>query len=136
MLDAARGNLIWIRWEKGAAGTEAVFGYAVKANVSHYKVDGQTTAYHGEIWIDPSTGTIGRIVLRSDPGTASPLLSTADIAVEYGPVELGGKTYICPLKGVALSGDGTNSWLNEVVFEEYHLFRSNMRILPDVEPVQ
>jgi hypothetical protein len=73
----------------------------------------------------------------------SPRARTADISVEYGPVELGGKTYICPLKGVALSNrmDLTSSmqpdlmWLNDRVFENHHLFRSDVRIIPDFNEV-
>jgi hypothetical protein len=135
LLDAAQGNLTWSHWEQGAAGPAAVFRYAVNASESHYKVENQTTAYHGEIAIDPSNGTILRIVLRSDPGTDNWLFSVAEILVEYGPVELGGITYFCPLKGIALSEGPQELWLNDVVFEQYHLFRSNMHILPDFNPV-
>jgi hypothetical protein len=136
LLDAARGNLAWSRWEQSAAGPEVVFTYAVNAKQSHYKVENRTTAYQGEIAIDPSNGTILRIALRSDPATDNVLSRAADIVVEYGPVELGGKRYICPLRGVALSQGWQDLWLNDVVFEQYHLFRSNMRILPDFGPVQ
>jgi hypothetical protein len=145
LLDAVHGNLQWSRWEQGAAGPEAVFRYSINSRKSHYNVDGVTTAYSGEIAIDPSSGAILRIVFRTDLdlsnpfGMFSPLSRTADISLEYGPVELGGKTYICPLKGVALSNrmDLTSSmqpdlmWLNDRVFENYHLFRSDVRIIPD-----
>jgi hypothetical protein len=136
LLDAAQGNLTWSHWEQSADGPAAVFTYAVNAKQSHYKVENRTTAYQGEIAIDPSNGTILRIALRSDPATDNSLSRAADIVVEYGPVELGGKRYICPLKGVALSQGWQDSWLNDVVFEQYHLLRSNMRILPDFSPIQ
>ena len=128
-VDSAQGNLTWSHWEQGAAAPEAVYRYAVTAGKSHYNVDGQSRGYHGEITVDPSNGTIRRLVLRADPEPSLPLLR-ADIVVEYGPVELGGKTYICPLKGVALSAKWNRWWLNDVAFEQYHLYQANAQLLP------
>jgi hypothetical protein len=104
LLDSAHGDLTWSHWEQGAAAPEAVFRYAVIAEKSHYNVNGQFPGYHGEITVDPSNGTILRLVLRTDPKPSLPLLR-ADFVIEYGPVQLGGQTYICPLKAVALSAD-------------------------------
>jgi hypothetical protein len=129
IIDADQGDLVWSHWEEGAAGPEAVFRYAVTAKNSHYKVDQELSGYRGEIAIDPATGAILRLVLRSDPQPGDPLLR-ADILVEYGPVELGGKTYICPVRGVALSRVYIQEWLNDVVFDQYHLYRAESRILP------
>jgi len=129
LVDSAQGNLTWSHWEQGAAAAEAVYRYAVIAGKSHYHVNGQFRGYHGEITVDPSNGTIRRLVLRADPEPNLPLLK-ADIVVEYGPVELGGKTYICPLKGIALSATWNRWWLNDVAFEQYHLYRANAQLLP------
>ena len=128
LLDSAHGNLTWSHWEQGAGVPEAVFRYAVIAGKSHYNVDGQFPGYHGEITIDPSNGTILRLVLRADPKPSLPLLK-ADFVLEYGPVQLGGKTYICPLKGVALSAESKRLWLNDIAFEQYHLYRASAQIL-------
>ncbi len=99
-------------------------------------VQDQVTAYNGEIAIAPSSGAILRIVLKAAPGPANPL-DVANIVVEYGPVELGGKSYTCPLRGIALSeGMQQLKWLNDVAFEDYHLFRPEMRILPGFKEVQ
>lgn len=134
ILDAARGNLTWSHWEQGESGTLAVFRYAVSAKESHYVVQDRRCAYEGEITVEPSTGAIFRIVLRTDLDPANPL-DVADMVVEYAHVELGGRNYICPLKGVALSEGLQQMWLNDVVFENYHMFRPNMRILPDFSEV-
>jgi hypothetical protein len=128
LLDSAQGDLTWSRWEQGAAAPEAVFRYAVIAGKSHYNVNGEFPGYHGEITVDPSNGTILRLVLRADPKPSLPLLR-ADFVIEYGPVQLGGKTYICPLKGVALSAEPKLWWLNDIAFEQYHLYRASARIL-------
>jgi hypothetical protein len=134
MLDASKDNLIWSHWEAGAAGSVAVFRYAVDANHSHYLVEDRVSGYQGEIAIDPSNGTILRIVLRADMEPANPLLA-ADLVVEYGPEELGGKLYFCPKKGIALSQGLQLQRLNHVVFEEYHLFKASVRVLPGTKPV-
>jgi hypothetical protein len=126
LLDAGQGNLVWSHWEQGASGPEAVFHYSVTAEKSHYEVEKEFTGYKGEIAVDPSNGTILRLFLRAEDS----LGMTADILVEYGPVELGGKTYICPLKSIAILGGFELLWLNDVVFEQYHLYRADSRILP------
>jgi hypothetical protein len=103
------------------------------------------TGYHGEVAIDPSTGTILRLTVQADLPFGSPILE-GDMMVEYGPVEIGGKTYTCPVRSVSISltmeglAGGTGSLgrsaqppqailLNDVKFDDYHLFRSNLRIL-------
>jgi hypothetical protein len=103
------------------------------------------TAYHGEIGIDPVSGAILRLVLEADPDSGSSM-KRADIMVEYGSVEIGGQVYTCPLRSVSysvgmlnvpVSLDVQTSWkreatrLNDVVFSGYHVFRSDMRILPE-----
>jgi hypothetical protein len=135
ILDAAAGNLHWNHWEQGGTGPRAVFGYAVSAEESHYVVQDQVTAYNGEIAIDPSNGAILRIVLKAAPGPDNPL-DVASIVVEYGPGELGGKSYICPLRGIALSQGMQQKWLNDVAFSDYHVFRSEMRVLPGFKEIR
>ena len=157
LLDAAQSKLTWSHWEKGADGLEAVFSYAVPAQKSHYFVragfiyDGSPTshdyhelaAYHGEIAVDPASGAIRRLVLEADLAPDDPFVRSA-IMVKYGVVEVGGKSFICPVKSVALSlvrspsastaqhasGLGPpKTYLNDVAFDKYHRLTSEMRIL-------
>lgn len=100
------------------------------------------TAYHGEFGIDPNSGTILRLTLEADPDLGSSM-QRADIMVEYRAVDIGGKTYICPVRSVSYSvGTSVNvpsfgigltreaARLNDVVFSNYHIFRTEMRIVP------
>lgn len=128
-LDAAKGNLAWSRWELGSAGPRAVYSYEVKATDSHYEVSGKKTAYNGEIAVDPASGAILRLVLKAYPDSGKQL-GAADVEVDYEPVDLGGRTYLCPHKSVALSEKSGQVWLNDVVFENYHLFQGEVKILP------
>jgi hypothetical protein len=164
MGDAARNGMTWSHWEQGAGGPQAVFHYAVPKSGSHYEVTPQTVpgkaegeslqqfaAYHGEIAIDPASGSILRLTLVADLEPDQSILQ-GDIMVEYGPVEIGEETYICPLRSVSVSkvqtatvlrgtsGDSRTllsygTELNDVAFKDYHVFRAEVRMVPASGPV-
>jgi hypothetical protein len=161
----ASSDLSWKRWEQGADRLRAVFSYAIPQEKSHFQVgycclpegDGATSlqivqGYHGEIMIDPATGAVLRLTIEADLNQGLPLVRS-DILVDYGPVELGGKTYICPVRSLAVWRSRTvnifslidwNEWfrtygpfstmLNDMAFDNYHLFRAETRVLTDVPP--
>jgi VWFA-related protein len=185
LVDSADSKLLWSHWEGGANERQAVFRFIVSRQNSHYQVEyccfagiggthvfRQFTGYHGEITINPADGTILRLTLIADLEKPDPIVRS-DIMVEYGPVEIGGKIYFCPLKSISISvapeqlqeTSGTQRvepltsqqvprgtriqnlegaspdqeirspepmqmMLNEQAFDHYHLFRSDMRILP------
>jgi hypothetical protein len=163
--DALKGKITWGRWEKGASGAEAVFRYAVPKEKSNNKVqfccvpDGvdpntlapiwqvfsELAAYHGEIAFDPVTGAILRITLEAEM-PPNEVVSTAGIVVEYGPVDIAGKTYICPVKSISIIKahievpppglhmmsiykGPPKTFLNDVAFGQYRRFGSETRIL-------
>ena len=161
--DAASGDLTWSRWEQDANGPKAVFRYVVPEKMSHYQLtfcchtdmDGMSVfqrlaGYHGEIVIDPASGAILHITVQADlePGL---LLLRSDILVAYGPVEIGGGTYICPVRSVTISRGRTlkqvHEWngilktygpfetlLNDGVFAKYRMFRGEARVLSGFDP--
>ncbi len=117
VVDAARSHLTWSHWELGANGPEGVFNYIVPKDKSHYDVRfccvaensgfdisvvTERVGYHGQITVDPESGTILRLTALADIGSENPI-GRADIAVEYGPVEIAGKTYFCPSRGIAIA---------------------------------
>ena len=145
--DALRNKLYWDHWEGGAAGPVAVFHYAVPESGSHYTVAYPSEnglkhlapAYHGLLAIDPATGSVLRLTIVADMRPPYELVQVG-IAVEYGPVLLGDKAYICPLHAVVLSREPTpeeaavvappmRTCLNDVTFTSYHLFHAESRIL-------
>jgi hypothetical protein len=148
LVDAAHGTVTWSRWEQGDAGAEAVFHYVVPKAQSHYEVQfccfaDQTGAnrefkkvsgYHGEIAIDPADGSILRVTIVADLERADPILKS-DILVEYGPVEIGGRSYICPVKSIGrwvaptLNASTPHTLLTDAAYTQYHLFRSESRLL-------
>jgi hypothetical protein len=148
--DAFRSHMEWGYWERGSNGLVAVYRYAVPQEKSHYLVEFLTgsdwthldPAYRGEIAIEPATGSVVRVTVVAKL-TAPYEGITIAIRVDYGPEVIGGRTYICPVKGVALSTlpTETGGWsgsgltppletrLNDVTFTNYHRFRADVRIV-------
>jgi VWFA-related protein len=170
LLDATTsGKLTWSRWERGESGRMAVFRYGLDRQNSHYgvvhcclrheRVFHTWPAYHGELAVDPGTGAILRLTMESEPGWVlesnwQPVLPVkgTSMMVEYGPVEIGGRRYICPLRGVVtmrsravrtlIFWDETfevyapyETQLNDMAYTDYHKFGSDSRILPGFEVV-
>jgi hypothetical protein len=162
MGDAARSGVTFSRWEQGVSGLEAVFRFSVTKDKSHYEVAyrrvsdntsmtnlERPTRYHGEVALDAATGTIMRLTVMADLEPDAELLK-ADVMVEYASVEIAGKSYICPVRSVALSQGRVMSAgrsrpgavkisaavtrLNDVVFSDYHVFRTEMRVITDDTP--
>lgn len=155
-MDSVHGSLYWSHWEQGRTGPEAVFAYKVPLKESHFRIAYRNynakgiavvvnalSPYRGKIGIDAATGTILRLTVEAELAPQLPV-KRSDILVEYGPVELGGKTYYCPARSVAVSvgrevpprrAPGPDpygpeiSMMNDIVFDGYHLFRGDLRIL-------
>jgi VWFA-related protein len=166
LVDAAQGKLMWSHWEQGAAGLQAVFRYAIPREKSHYQVQfccvpgdngnrtfQQFSGYHGEIAVDPTNGRILRLTLEAELKPTDPIVK-ANMLVEYGPVEIGGKTYLCPVKSISVSqiqplhsllkqdprtGNVTQdtqdlsgpiqTLVNDVAFEHYHVFTASAHLV-------
>jgi hypothetical protein len=161
--DIAGGKLAWSRWEQTRNGMAAVFKYDVPEQASHYSVDyccvlfvplltsgggRQTTkeantpsnfhstpAYHGYLYLDPQTGAVLRVAMEAEMKSDDPLVRVAQW-VGYGPVEIGERNYLCPVRASALTmvrawreGEPGMVWLNEVTFTNYHRFGSTAHIL-------
>jgi hypothetical protein len=149
--DGARNKMTFSRWEQGIDGLVAVFRVSVPKEKSHYQVvyrrpsqtqaTEQPVAYHGDVSVDPVTGIILRVTIIADfePG------------VEDGPVDIGAKSYICPVRSVSLFQwcgkieprnafapanrlDVEITRLNDVIFANYHMFRAEVRVLTGDEP--
>ena len=110
LVDVLPSGPIWSHWEGSANAPLAVFRYAVPLESSHYVVvvpgvprASQTSdAYHGEMTIDPSNGTVVRLTLVAELSGDS-RVSKGDVMVEYSPVEIGGINCTCPVKSASLT---------------------------------
>lgn len=172
--DAVKGKVAWSHWEQAATGQVAVFQYSVPSSASHFEVSNSiprqasvagtaTTSvgshtstiltrpgYHGSLWVDPLTGTILRTTMDADMKGSSQF-KTAAIMVQYGPVQIGEREFICPVRSVALSiapvganldpvarmsVDAPTQWLNESLFTGYHRFAATTNIVKDAATPQ
>jgi hypothetical protein len=160
---SAPGTLKWNRWEQSPGGPRAVFRYAIPANTSLFRVRGcclpdghgasefdDQAGYSGEIAIDPASGAIMRLQGKADL-EAFPPVALSDIMITYGPVEIGGKTYICPLRSVSIlrsrsvtvlmEGDeGFRTYgpyatmVNDITYRDYHMSRGESHLMPGFKP--
>jgi len=159
--DAIHGKITWSHWEQSTGLKQAVFHYVVAKQSSHYSVQftsdlipgsnagepsesqviGERAAYHGEISFNPASGAILRITIVADMQPPD-VITRSDMMVEYGPVEIGDRSYICPLKSVSvlqnhrprsasqLNPNGSlKTYLNDVTFAHYRRFGSEVNIL-------
>lgn len=150
--DALRNKLYWDYWEQSPAGPLATFRYEVPPGASHYEVaipsDNDVAhlhpPYHGEITVNPSTGAVLRLTLIAELQPPWQAVQAA-IVVEYGPVTLGGQSFICPLHSIDLAREPLaeeaqsvaptlRTSLNDVRFTKYHLFHAEARILTTPNP--
>jgi VWFA-related protein len=165
MTDTVHGHMVWSRWEQSVDGRRAVFRFEVPNAESDYEVsyrgilaDGvgtgvfqRKTGYHGEITIDPESGTVLRLTVEADLEPNQPI-DRSSILAEYGPVEIGGKTHICLVRSIAIVrvrkifdmedwGEGFTVYgpfenmLDDLAFERYHMFLGEARVLSGYEDV-
>jgi hypothetical protein len=147
--DAYRSKITWDHWEQSSAGPLAIFRYEVPSDKSRFAVQftsdqgPENPAYHGEIAVEPATGNVFRttIVARA---SGNGFVSESSIMVEFGPAQIAGVSYICPLRGVAIASyfdpfeynrqdrppTPYLTSINDVSFTEFHVFRSESRVLP------
>jgi VWFA-related protein len=157
------GGVTWSRWEQAADGRRAVFRFLVPPDkTQHLRISGCCVAdgranpyaivpgYHGQITVDPSNGAILRVEIEADlPGFVP--VNRSEIMVAYGPVEIGGKTYILPIRSASIWrgrrleplkewNESFMTWgpyetrLNEFTFDQYHMFHGEARMLPGYTP--
>jgi hypothetical protein len=172
--DISGAKTEWGHWEQGRKGILAVFRYDVPEDQSNYNVQyccfisGKTwdfsgderwnvyesllPSYHGEIAVDPATGAIFRLTVQTVIPAGQPIYG-AEVLVEYGPVELGGREYLLPTKSATISVapipmmvqsghciDATcvhglsvhpkDTVVRDTVYHSYHVFRGETRIVP------
>ena len=126
--------------------------YCCFSNTNSWHIFETHPSYHGEISVDPDTGAILRLTIQTDIPPNHPIYR-ADVLVEYAPVEIAGQQYVCPTKSVSISRAMNrvnvqqgqcvdyncrpdayvypkNTAVNDTAYHSYHIFRSEMRILP------
>jgi hypothetical protein len=154
--DLVHGDITWARWEMDSIeGRLAVFRYNIPKTGSHYLVDfccytrpedetrefsfRDHPAYHGEVVLSPDSGVVRRITIEADLDSSAPIMRS-DLAVQFGEVEIGGRSFVCPVRSVAMTeihnhkmervdGVGIERHLNVIQYRDYHKFGSSSRMI-------
>ena len=148
--DAIRGKITWDHWEQSSAGRLAIFRYEVPSDKSRFGVqlsadnhEPEYPAYHGEIAVEPASGSVYRTtIVASTSGNG--FVSESSVMVEFGPAQIAGISYICPLRGVTIAKyfdpfeynrqdrapTPYRTSINDISFTDFHVFRSESRVLP------
>lgn len=146
--DAQPNAVVLDRWEKSPHGALAIFRYRVPSAGSHVGMQLaeeskiEYPAYDGEFAVDPATGAVFRITIRTAESSLG-FVARAFVMVEFGPTKIAGIDYICPLHGVAMvkyldpmaDEDAKpaplpyRTSINDITFTNYHVFRTNARIV-------
>ncbi len=147
--DAYRSKITWDHWEQGSAGPVAIFRYEVPSDKSRFGVQlasdqgPEYPAYHGEIAIDPASGSVLRTTIVANT-SGNGFVDESSVMVEFGPAQIAGISYICPLRGVTIAKyfdpfeynrqdrppTPYHTSINDISFTEFHVFRSESRVLP------
>lgn len=118
--------------------------------VAHLEPYRPTVGYHGTMTIDPASGAILHLLVEADLKPTDPV-SKAAIVVDYGAIEIGGRQYICPVRSISATVAQSvqvdpvyhyalanqiqplKTEMNETAFVDYHVFRSDARIVTQNE---
>ena len=152
LMDVEKGSIAFDHWEQSMAGPVAVFKYSVPREFSHYEVTGECQdhisfhdfpGYSGEVALDARTGAILRMVLVAESKPGDPVTHVASV-IEYGPVVLGNRRSICPLRSLTFMNEEANgcghgnhklqkpvTMVNQTIFSNYHRFGSNVTMIFD-----
>ena len=85
----------------GAAGQRSSEGnFQTNTDWKAYKKN--DLPYHGELFIDPDSGTVVRMITQMEP-KSSDVVHQDDIRTDYAPVALAGESLVLPVRAIAIT---------------------------------
>jgi hypothetical protein len=141
----AEPELKWDRWERHDRREDAVFVYFVPQARSDYNLffccflqpgvgemqQSYRAAIRGEIYADPWTGEIQRLVIRAVDMPAHFHVSEDNTIISYGQVSFEGRTYNLPVSAMVFVRARMQRNRNEIRFVNYRKFDSDS-VITDV----
>jgi len=123
----------WLGWDREGSVRVAIFAYRVARDQSTLVVtggeaDSAVVAYHGLVYAAPDTGAVIRITADAEDIPRRFVFSKAVSEVSYGAVEVGGKSYLLPLRSVYSGVSQAGLFRNESEFREYRKFGAETTI--------
>jgi hypothetical protein len=83
----------------GGTGGGAKGNFQTNTNWHNYKA---TVPYHGQLFIEPDSGTVMRMITIAEL-KPSEVVHQQDTRVDYGPVTVGGKSLVVPVKTIVIT---------------------------------
>jgi VWFA-related protein len=130
-----------LRYGNASRGEAASVMATGQANEKLFQV---TPGYHGTLAVDPDTGAILRITIEAELKSEDPI-SKAATMVQYGPVTIGDRAFIFPVRSMALSvekpgfnghsGEQPTLLVNQTAFTDYHRLGATIRMVADAPEV-
>lgn len=121
----------WEKWTTLRERRMAVFNFFVDSGHSSYSLSYSSgagdeqriiTAYKGFVYADPDTGEIDRIkFIAIDIPKSFPVNEASEI-LDYDQAQIGGQTYILPMRAVLYMTAGREKSRNEIEFRNYRKF--------------
>jgi hypothetical protein len=125
----------WDHWARLYGNVVAVFNYFIDSGHSDYYLDYENgaqrivTAYRGLIYAEPNTGVIRRITFEAVDIPPGFPIRKADTILDYGDQNIGGNTYILPLRAfVTMAGPNNVHTKNDEQFTLYKKFGADSTI--------
>src|SRR5262249_46374206 len=119
-----------------------VFDFKVKKAFSSNQITDKTsgrtitTAYAGSVWIETETGRALRIEQSAEDIQRGFPITMAESAVEYDWVTIDGQRYLLPVYAEVILGSDPERYYSRNVIElrNYHMFETDLKILPEKDP--
>jgi hypothetical protein len=112
-----------------------LYDFQVRSENSRWKVqsDSQTVipAYGGSVWVDPKTARVLRIEMQARNMPSDFPMDTAESAIDYSYVVIGGGSFLLPVHAESLGCQrGTNYCNHNIIdFRNYHELEVDFKLL-------
>jgi len=121
-----------------------VFDFKVKKGNSSSQITDKTsgrtitTAYQGSVWIEADTGRVLRIEQSAEDIQRGFPITLAENAVDYDWVMIAGERYLMPVYAEVILGQDSERYYSRNVIElrNYHMFDTDVKIVPESKPPQ
>jgi len=133
---SSKADFVWDHWTNLRKRPAHVYFYRVMLLDSHYALDFKTDAgeaqtvagEHGFVYVDRDTHQVVRITRVAESLPRDFPIQEASASVDYGFAEVGGRTYLLPLRGVSQARHVKLQTRNDVAFSAYRKFGAEANI--------
>jgi hypothetical protein len=121
----------WKGWGRVRKQRVAVFTYRVDPQHSRNRITFGATAvvagFHGEISVDPESGTALRVTLTAEMPRGFPITACSSWT-EYDLRQVGGRTFVLPVASETRMEQGRYLAVNTIEFRDYRKFHTDATI--------